>query len=309
MTIVALAGGVGGAKLVHGLAMSLPAGQLTAVVNTGDDFIHYGLYISPDLDTVCYTLAGLSNPATGWGLEGESWAVLAALRQLGGPDWFRLGDRDLATHLERTRRLAAGEALSAITHDFCRAWGVETRVLPMTDQRVATVVQTRELGELGFQQYFVREACRPAVTGFRFDGVEHARPAPGVLEALEQAEMVVICPSNPWVSIGPILGLPGVREVLKARKVVAVSPIVGGKALKGPAAKMYQELGVPPSAGAVAEHYRDFLDGFVLDAGDQNEEPIIRRWGIISLATNVIMANLPDRKRLANEVLAFGRTL
>ncbi|MBE3117592.1 MAG: 2-phospho-L-lactate transferase, partial [Candidatus Atribacteria bacterium] len=207
MKIVALAGGVGGAKLADGLAQLLPPENLTIVVNTGDDFEHLGLYISPDLDTVCYTLAGLVNPETGWGRREETFHVLENLQKLGGPDWFHLGDRDLATHIERTRRLREGQPLSQITRDFCHAWGVRQPVLPMSDQPVRTMLDTTEDGELAFQEYFVHRKCEPKVKGFRFAGIEMARPAPGVLEMIEQADAVVVCPSNPWVSIDPILAV------------------------------------------------------------------------------------------------------
>jgi LPPG:FO 2-phospho-L-lactate transferase len=305
MNVVALAGGVGGAKLVDGLAKALPLPDLTVVVNTGDDFEHLGLRISPDLDTVCYTLAGLANPDTGWGQKDETWHALESLSKLGGPRWFGLGDHDLGTHLERTRRLKQGEPLSQITREFCKAWEIGTTVLPMTDDRVATNVLTRELGELPFQNYFVELHCEPEVAGFRFAGIAEAIPAPGVIEALEDAELIVICPSNPWVSIQPILGLPGVVEILKKRPVVAVSPIIGGKAIKGPAAKMYSELGINPSALAVARHYGTLLTGFVLDRVDEHFLNDIEQSGIIPYATDTLMLSANDRYRLAKDVLKF----
>lgn len=303
--ITALAGGVGGAKLADGLAQCLKPGELTVIVNTGDDFDHFGLRICPDLDTVCYTLAQMANPETGWGLAGESWRVLSALKALGGPDWFNLGDRDLATHLERTRLLRSGWSLTEVTRQFCEIWGIAGFVLPMSDQPVSTMVQTLEQGELSFQEYFVHQHCEPTVTGFRFAGIESACPAPGVLEALREADAVILCPSNPWVSIGPILALPGVKDILQSKPTVAVSPLIGGKAVKGPAAKMYQELGIVPSAKAVAEHYRDFLRGFALDLSDKSEINEIEQWGIISLVTNILMSTTTDRRRLAEEVLRF----
>lgn len=309
MKIFALAGGVGGAKLAHGLAQCLPPQDLTVVVNTGDDFEHFGLSISPDLDTVCYTLAGLANPQTGWGLAGESWTALEQAKALGAPAWFNLGDRDLGTHLERTRRLRAGEALSAITADFCRAWGIGPTVLPMSDQAVRTMVQTAAGGELAFQNYFVELRCEPEVGGFRFAGLEAAEPAPGVLVALAAADLVVICPSNPWVSIGPILGLPGLRAALAAKPVLAVSPIVGGQAIKGPAAKMFRELGIEPSPLAVAHYYDGLLAGLVLDRVDAAQQTAVRELGIMPLATDSIMHDLNDRARLAAEVLEFGQSL
>lgn len=302
MKVVALAGGVGGAKLADGLAQTLSPEDLTVIVNTGDDFDHYGLRICPDLDTVCYTLAGLANPETGWGREGETWNTLENLNRLGGPGWFRLGDRDLATHLERTRRLAAGETLSQVTAAFCAAWGVGPRVLPATDDDVPTIVRTDE-GELPFQEYFVARRCEPRVSGFHFRGAAQAAPAPGVLEALAATDAIILCPSNPWVSIDPILNIPGVWDAMAGRAVVAVSPIVGGQALKGPAAKMYTELGTEPSAFAVAKHYRGLLTGFVLDTIDAG---LVSLLDMPALVTDTIMKNRGDRLRLAQEVLEFA---
>jgi LPPG:FO 2-phospho-L-lactate transferase len=299
MKIVALAGGVGGAKLAHGLAQVLPPENLTVIVNTGDDFEHYGLYICPDLDTVCYTLAGLANPETGWGRVDETWNAIQNAANLGGPDWFNLGDRDLGTHLERTRRLKAGQTLSQVTRDFCKAWGVVHTVLPMSDQPVRTVVETEE-GDLPFQEYFVHRRCEPRVQGFRFEGLEAAEPVPGAREAIESAEAVVICPSNPWVSIDPILNV--IREVRKP--VVAVSPIIGGQTVKGPAAKMFRELGIQPSALAVASHYCNILTGFVLDQIDEQLKGDIGR-NMSTMVTNTLMKDLRDRSRLAKEVLNF----
>jgi LPPG:FO 2-phospho-L-lactate transferase len=304
MKVTALAGGVGGAKLADGLARVLPVDDLTVIVNTGDDFEHLGLAICPDLDTVCYTLAGMANLETGWGQAGETWSVLAAVSRLGGPDWFRLGDRDLGTHLERTRRLRLGEPLSQVTREFCQAWGVPVRVLPMTDQNVMTYVST-EAGELPFQEYFVHQHCEPVITGFRFDNIASAVPAPEVLEALDSADVVIFCPSNPWVSIGPILAVPGIKAILASRPVVAVSPIIGGQAVKGPAAKMYHELGITPSALAVASQYRDLLSGFVLDNVDRLQGEEISGWGIISYVTDTLMSTVEDRRRLAEQILEF----
>ncbi len=309
MKVVALAGGVGGAKLSFGLAGCLTPGDLTVVVNTGDDFTLFGLAISPDLDTVCYTLAGLDNPDTGWGVADESWLAITAVKVLGGPDWFQLGDRDLGTHLERTRRLQDGEALSGITRQFCRAWGIDHPVLPMTDQKVRTIVLTAEDGELPFQDYFVRRRCSPVVTGFRFEGVAASQPAPGVLESIDRADVVIICPSNPWVSIGPILAVPGIREAISTHPVVALSPIIGGKAVKGPAAKMYSELGIQPSAKAVAQQYRPLLRGFVMDSIDEVQSKEISSWGIMTRATATIMNTHADREWLAAEILAFCETM
>jgi LPPG:FO 2-phospho-L-lactate transferase len=307
LKIVALAGGVGGAKLAHGLAQILPPEELTVIVNTGDDFEHYGLYVGPDLDTVCYTLAGLANPNTGWGRLDETWQAVENARRLGGPDWFDLGDRDLGTHLERTRRLKAGQTLSQITRDFCTAWGVRQTVLPMSDQPVRTMVDTVEQGELAFQEYFVRERCEPRVKGFRFDGIDIAEAAPGALEALAAADAVVICPSNPWVSIDPILQVLNLRSAThRPRPVVAVSPIIGGQTVKGPAAKMYAELGIRPSALAVAEHYRGLLSGFVLDNVDAE---LAGQIDLPTLTTDTLMNLLTKRAKLAGDVLNFIRRI
>lgn len=305
LRVVALAGGVGGAKLAHGLAQVLAAQNLTVVVNTGDDFTHLGLRISPDVDTVCYTLAGLANPNTGWGRADESWSVMNNLTRLGGSTWFNLGDQDLATHLERTRRLEAGDRLSAITHDFCAAWGVPQRVIPMTDDAVATWVETLEYGWLPFQEYFVHRQCQPRVKSFRFDGIEKAQPAPQVLEALQSADWVIICPSNPWVSIGPILALDGCAQIIREKQVMAVSPIVGGQAIKGPAAKMYAELGIQPSALAVAKQYRSLLNGFVIDQADQNQADSITDLGTKVFVTDTIMKTVDDRRMLAKKILSY----
>jgi len=309
--IVALAGGVGGAKFVHGLAQVLPPEELTVIVNTGDDFEHYGFYICPDLDTVCYTLAGVANPETGWGRVGETWNAVENAARLGGPAWFRLGDQDLGTHLERTRRLKAGQMLSQITKDFCKAWGIEQTILPMSDQPVRTIVETEE-GDLAFQEYFVHRRCEPRVTGFRFEGIEGAEPAPGAREAIQSAEALVICPSNPWVSIDPILRvlsplLPGDRQAKGGSgvTVIAISPIIGGQTVKGPAAKMYRELGIEPSALAVARHYCELATGFVLDDLDKQLEGEIRSLTMRTLVTNTLMKSHDDRKRFAMDVLDF----
>jgi LPPG:FO 2-phospho-L-lactate transferase len=304
--IVALAGGVGGAKLAHGLAQILPPQDLTVIVNTGDDFEHYGLYICPDLDTVCYTLAGLANAETGWGRVNETWKVIENASKLGGPRWFNLGDQDLGTHLERTRRLNEGQTLSQVTKDFCKAWGIEHTVLPMSDQPVRTIVETED-GDLAFQEYFVHRRCEPRVTGFRFEGAESAEPAAGAREAIQSADAVIICPSNPWVSIDPILQVLSPRKLgegLGAR-VIAVSPIIGGQAVKGPAAKMYRELGIEPSALAVARHYCDLATGFVLDTIDRQLEGEIRSLSMRTLVTNTLMKSHDNRKQLAMDVLSF----
>ncbi len=300
MKVIALAGGVGGAKLAHGLAQILKPEDLTVIVNTGDDFEHYGLYISPDLDTVCYTLAGLANPETGWGRVDETWNAIENAKRLGGPSWFNLGDQDLGTHLERTRRLRAGDTLSQITKDFCKAWGIKHTVLPMSDQPVRTFVDTDE-GELAFQEYFVHRRCEPRVKGFRFEGVDSAEPALGTRAAIQSADAVVICPSNPWVSIDPIL-----RVIQKIEKpVFAVSPIIGGQTVKGPAAKMYSEIGIEPSALAVANHYHGLLKGFVLDKIDEELIKSVKGLNMQTHVTYTLMKSHEDRKQLGMEVMNF----
>jgi LPPG:FO 2-phospho-L-lactate transferase len=305
MKIVALTGGVGGAKLVDGLAQFIPPEDLSIIVNTGDDFEHLGLYISPDLDTVCYTLAGLANLETGWGLHQETFHMLENLQKLGGPDWFHLGDHDLATHLERTRRFQNNQSLSQVTRDFCHSWGVRHTVLPMSDQPVRTMVQT-EQGELAFQEYFVHQQCMPKVKGFRYAGIEAAIPAPGVFEAIDHADAVIICPSNPWVSIDPILEIAGLRSAIGSKMVIAVSPFIGGQTVKGPAAKICSELGFQPSAMAVASHYEKILSGFILDREDLD---FLKGLSCSVLGTDILMRNVDDRRRLAKDVLDFVKTI
>jgi LPPG:FO 2-phospho-L-lactate transferase len=307
MKIVALAGGVGGAKFAHGLAQILPTEDLTVIVNTGDDFEHLGLHICPDLDTVCYTLAGLANPETGWGRINETWQAITNIDRLGGPNWFHLGDQDLGTHIERTRRLKEGQPLSQLTRDFCKVWGVEHTILPMSDQPVRTIVETDE-GDLPFQEYFVHRGCQPRVRGFRFAGVESAKPVPEAHEAIRSSDAIIICPSNPWVSIDPILRVltPIFAGETQGLNVVAVSPIIGGQAVKGPAAKMYAELGIEPSAMAVMNHYHGLLKGFVLDNVDAH---LMDGVSIETLATDTLMRSFKDRARLAQDVLHFAGKL
>jgi LPPG:FO 2-phospho-L-lactate transferase len=308
LKVVALAGGVGGAKLSSGLAAALPPENFTVIVNTGDDFDHLGLRICPDLDTVVYTLAGVANRKTGWGRDRETWSFIETTGELGGPTWFRLGDRDVALHVWRSQSLRWGIALSDVTLDVCRAFGIRPRVLPMTDDDVRTMVQT-EQGEMAFQEYFVHRRCEPAVRGFRFFGARAARPAPGVIEAIAGASLVVICPSNPWVSIDPILSIPGVKEKVSACTTLAVSPLVGGKAIKGPAAKMAEELGVPTTPQAIARHYEGVITGLVYDEADPDVGGQLTEAGVRSIRTRTVMRSPGDRRRLAEEVLAFGATL
>lgn len=306
LKIAALAGGVGGAKLAFGLSRIISSGKLSVIVNTGDDFEMFGLYISPDVDTVSYTLAGLANPLTGWGQVDESWQVFQALSRLGGPSWFKLGDHDLALHMERTRLLRSGLSLSMVTQELCGRIGVKDQVFPMSDQPVRTMVHTRDGRSLGFQEYFVKEQCLPEVVGFEFSGIEEARPTIKVKTAISEADLVIFCPSNPWVSIDPILRLDGVREMLAGKPVVAVSPIIGGKTIKGPAAKMFLELGMDPSSVEVARHYKDLLAGFILDTQDENEAAHISEMGIIPFVTQTIMRSDDDRIQLAKQVLNFS---
>ncbi|HET8524922.1 MAG TPA: 2-phospho-L-lactate transferase [Thermomicrobiales bacterium] len=306
--IVALAGGVGGAKLAQGLASVSP--DLTVIVNTGDDFDLYGLRICPDLDTVLYTLAGLANPATGWGIAGDTTHALDAMTRLGEQSWFTLGDQDLGTHLLRTERLRAGQPLSRITGDFARALGLQARLVPMTDDRVATLVDT-PAGKLEFQDYFVRRRHQDDVLAIELSGIEAARPAPGVLQAIADAELIIFCPSNPIVSIGPILAVPGIRGAIEATAapVVAVSPIIGGQTVKGPADRMLETLGHERSAYGVAAIYAGLLDGFVIDHQDREMAGRINALGLTSLVTQTIMGDATDRARLASEVVDFARSL
>ncbi len=310
--ILALSGGVGGAKLALGLSKVLPPDRLTVVANVADDFRHLGLHISPDLDSNMYALAGLANQELGWGRAGETWRFMAALRELGGEDWFNLGDQDLATHVARTERLTAGESLSDATAALCRALGVEPSLVPASDDPIQTVVRTAD-GELAFQHYFVRDKCEPAVTGFRFDGIGHAAPSPGFTAALRDPDLaaVIVCPSNPFVSVDPILSIGTVRDDLKAASapVIAVSPIIGGQAVKGPAAKMMAELDMPATPTAVGKHYDGLLDGFVIDEQDSALADDIRTLVPNVLVTDTIMTDLDARVRLAGDVLTFAERL
>jgi len=301
--VVALCGGVGGAKLAQGLSMALPPEELSLIVNTGDDFQHLGLHISPDLDSVIYALAGLSDPVRGWGRRDETWTFMGALEGLGGESWFQLGDGDLAMHVERTWRLAQGATLSEVTAHLCRALRVAIRVLPMSDDPVRTRVLTAD-GWLDFQEYFVHRQCRPAVQGFTFAGAETARAQPDALAALERRDLraIIICPSNPFVSVEPILAVPGIRARIQQSRapVVAVTPIIGGKAIKGPAAKMMAELRLDVSGEAVARRYARIIDAFVIDHTD----PLPESWQDIKFfSAATLMNTTDDRLRLAHAVL------
>lgn len=311
-TVLALSGGIGGAKLALGLTQAMPAEKLMIVGNTGDDFEHLGLHVSPDLDTLMYTLSGKADPEKGWGLANETWAFMQALEALGGETWFQLGDGDLATHVERTRRLRAGESLSEITADFCQRLGLASRIVPASDDLVRTIVETPD-GDLAFQHYFVRERYQPTVSGFRFQGANMAKPNLLFLEALRSPSLqaVVICPSNPFLSIDPILAVPGVREALRMcpAPVVAVSPLVGGDAVKGPTAKNLRELGHPVAATAVANYYQDFLDGFVLDKQDETKAPEIEKLGLSVEVANTLMTSLDSKTALACVVLRAAQVM
>jgi LPPG:FO 2-phospho-L-lactate transferase len=302
--VVALSGGVGGAKLVHGLSLALAPDDLTVVVNTGDDFQHLGLHVAPDIDSVVYALSGLSDAVRGWGRRDESWTFMAALKGLGGAGWFQLGDADLAMHVERSWRLAQGETLSAVTARFCQALGIAVRVLPMSDDPVRTRLRT-DAGWLDFQDYFVRRQCQPVVHELEFAGASTARAHPEVLTALARQDLraVVICPSNPFVSVEPILAVPGIRAALlaTAAPVIAVTPIIGGKAVKGPAAKMLAELGLEVSGSAVARRYAELIDVFISDASDA---PLAAMAGVRMVRAQTLMASTEDRVSLARAVLA-----
>lgn len=306
--ILALTGGVGGAKLALGLAQVLEPAQVTFLVNTGDDFEHLGLRICPDIDTLLYTLSDEANPETGWGRRHETWHCLEALGQLNSETWFRLGDRDLATHLTRTAALASGASLTEVVARLAGSLGIRHAVLPMCDQPVATMIGTTD-GELAFQHYFVRDRCSPEVTGFRFAGIERATLSPSIeaLLAAPDLDGIVICPSNPFVSVDPILAVPGMRAALRAARapVVAVSPIIQGAAIKGPTAKMMAELGVPQDALAVAHHYGDLLDGFILDNVDTSLIDDVRSLGLDAIAAPTLMLTLQDKMNLARCVMDF----
>jgi LPPG:FO 2-phospho-L-lactate transferase len=310
--IVALAGGVGGARLSVGLAAVLPSSRLAFVVNTGDDFEHLGFSISPDLDTVMYTLAGVNNPLTGWGRARETWNFMAALKQLGGDDWFKLGDHDLAVHVLRTLALNRGVPLSEITRTLSRRLGIRHSVMPMSDSPVRTRVLT-DRGELAFQDYFVRYRCRSRVTKFRFAGSRAARVPASLQRIMRSGKVraVVICPSNPYVSVAPILSVPAIRAWIKQRDfpVIAVSPIVGGVALKGPAAKMMRELGSEATALGVARHYGDRVDGWIIDRQDAKLQRSIEREGRAVIVTDTVMSNRRKSLQLAQRVVAFAQTL
>jgi LPPG:FO 2-phospho-L-lactate transferase len=296
-----LTGGVGGAKLVDGLYRILPPNSLTAVVNTGDDFRHFGLPVSPDIDTLLYTLSGKSNPALGWGREGETWNFMAALKSLGGEDWFNLGDGDLALHVLRGAALAAGEPLSGIIARYAKAWGLQLTMLPMSDDDVATWVETDE-GLLPFQRYFVERQCAPKVKAVHFHGAGEAAPAPGVIAAIMESEAVFIAPSNPWLSVDPLLAVPAIRAALESTPaaVIAVSPLIEGKSVKGPTAKLMGELGLAVTNHSIIAHYGDWLDGLIVHGADDAPN------GLAIARTDTLMKSPEDRERVAHAALALA---
>ena len=304
--VVALAGGIGGAKLALGLSRILSPEELTIVVNTGDDEEFYGLHVSPDVDTVMYTLAGVANPETGWGLQGDTFQALGMLGMYGAPTWFNLGDRDLATHLRRSELLAKGHTLTEVTELLCSSLGVHHPVVPMTDHRVRTMVSTAE-GELPFQVYFVERRCEPVVESIRFDGAESASPSPAFDAALGRAASLVVCPSNPFVSIAPILALPDVRRRIKRfhGPRIAVSPIVGSRAIQGPAAKMLNELGREVSCVSVAEQYSDLCDIFIIDEVDQSLSDEVEALGMAVRVTGTVMTTEEEKVSLARYICAL----
>lgn len=303
--ILALTGGTGGAKLIEGLAAELNADELTIVCNTADDTVVHGLYVSPDLDTITYTLAGMIDPGKGWGVRNDTFAALQQLGRLGGETWFKLGDRDLALHIRRTQLISQGLKLSEVTDRLCRALGVKPTILPMSDDKIQTRVKTPQ-GEISFQEFFVREHWAREVTGIRFSGVEQSQPAPGVLKALRRAEGVIICPSNPITSIGPILAVPGIRAALTALEVpvVGVSPLIGATAISGPAHKLMIACGYAPSSLGVARDYADILDRLFIAVEDQNLASSIQDLSIGPVCTDIRMMTADDKRRLAAEVLA-----
>ena len=299
--ILAITGGVGGAKLALGLSKILSPNELLFLVNTGDDFQHLGLEISPDLDSLLYALSGKNNPELGWGRANETWACISELEELGADSWFRLGDRDLALHLVRTQMLNQGATLQNVADRLSESLGIDHRIAPMSNDKISTMVNTPN-GKLAFQEYFVREQCEPAVIDFDFEGIENSTPNPVVMSWLDECDGIIICPSNPYVSVDTILSVPKYRDAFQSKPVIAVSPIVGGLAIKGPAAKMMKELGVPPTPIAVAKHYGSLLSGFVLDQTDHEQAKDIP---IPSIVTQTIMLTLQDRVALAEQCVRF----
>jgi len=304
--ITALAGGVGASKLLLGLYAEMDPRNLTIIVNTGDDITLHGLKISPDLDIVTYTLAGLIDPKKGWGFRRETFHALQRLMIYGRENWFNLGDRDLATHIHRTALLAEGKSLADAADAIRLALGVKSQILPMVNEPVPTIIDSNE-GPLHFQEYLVKRRAEPIVRGIRFHGVDSAKPAPGVLESIHQADRIFVCPSNPLISIGPILAVPGIRDALRHRRndVIAVCPIVGGKSLKGPSDKMLAQLGHDSSATGVAKLYADFTGTFIIDPQDRSQSAAISALGLQVVVVPSIMKTLAQKRRLARNVLAL----
>ena len=309
---LALSGGVGGAKLAVGLTHAVPPEELAVVVNTGDDFEHLGLHVSPDLDTLLYTLAGLNNPTTGWGRDAETWSFMGALEEVGAPTWFRLGDKDLALNVLRTHALRSGTTLNEFTADIAERWGIASRIIPMSNETVRTVIET-EIGPLDFQDYFVRRRCEPVAQSIQFRGASDAAPVAELEEIMTAGSLaaVIICPSNPYLSIDPILSVPGIRDALRrcGAPVVAVSPVVSGESLKGPTAKIMNELGIICSATAIAQHYRGLINGLLIDADDASLEADIADFGMAVKLSNIVMRSAEDRCTLAKMVVQFADEL
>lgn len=306
--LVTLAGGIGASRFLEGLVKVSAPEDLLVIGNIGDDAEFYGLHVSPDLDTVAYTLAGLANPTHGWGIEGDTFECLAVLRRLGAETWFQIGDRDLGTNLFRTERLRSGAKLSAVTAEICKRLGLECTILPMSDDRVRTMIRTGA-GKIPFQTYFVKNRARDKVHGVLFEGAAQARPAPGLLKAIRNASGILFCPSNPIISIGPILAVPGIRRALERRRCLsaAISPIVGGRTIKGPAAEMMAGMGMEATAAGVAKMYRGLIDVFILDRVDESLAPAIEKLGMKSLVTNTIMAGMREKRALARLALRAVR--
>lgn len=305
MRITALAGGVGGAKMAQGFAAVCRPFEFSVIVNTADDFNHFGLYICPDLDTVMYTLSGLANPETGWGINHDTFHAVNSVEILGGPTWFRLGDKDLATHMERTRRLIQEkESLTRITMDFCNKLGIETNILPMCNEKVSTMVNTKEKGLITFQEYFVKYRFSLTTTGILFQGIEQASPTDEVIRAIEHSELIIFCPSNPFVSINPILALGGIKDILIKSKIIAVSPIIGGRAVKGPLDKLLVENGYAVNPASIAKIYKGLIHCLVIDEQDEGFSDEIRQSGIIPLVTDIMLPDLKQRKKLAQFIIS-----
>ncbi len=304
--IVALAGGVGGAKLVYGLSKVVPIDDLTVIVNTGDDFKRYGLTICPDLDTVMYTLGGLDNEMTGWGRKEETWNCLMELKKISRDVWFNLGDRDIANHMERSLLLESGMTLTEVTRQLCNRYGIQTKVFPMCDQKVSTIINTDQYGEISFQEYFVKYHFEPKIKSFYYKGIDKAKISEELKIRITKSDLVVFCPSNPWLSIMPILEMSGFRETISSKECIAVSPIVGRQAIKGPAAKIFEEEGITPSAFEVAKLYKGIIKSIVVDEQNSSEIQRIKSLGIIPFVTDTIMKDELSKKRLAEEIINFA---